>query len=118
MSKNQQEIIVKACEEKLAKDLILLDVRELTTMTDYLIIVTGNSHLQTQAICSEVEKSLIISGNEIIGKEGYKDGKWIIIDSGETITHIFHKDYRDYYNLEKIWYNGSNLLNKEELHVN
>lgn len=118
MENKEQALIIKSCEEKLGKDLILLDIRKLTTIADSMVIVSGNSHLQTQAISNEVEKNLILEGFNILGVEGYKDGNWIVIDTGTTIVHIFHKDYRDYYDLEKIWYKGDNLIYKEELHVN
>ena len=97
------EIVLKAVEDKLGSDVTTLEVGHLTPMADYFVIATGNSVSQTQAIAEEVEHKMESEGMFAIGKEGIREGQWIILDFNDIIVHVFHKDQRDYYNLEKLW---------------
>ena len=97
------ETVIKACDDKLASDVVTLDIGKLTTIADYFVIASGNSVNQTQAIAEEVEYKMESEGYEARGKEGIREGQWIILDYNEVVVHIFHKDMREYYNLEKLW---------------
>lgn len=99
------EIAIKACDAKLASDVITLDIGEFSTIADYFVIASGSSVTQTQAIAEEVEYKMELNGYEAMGKEGIREGKWIILDYEDIVVHIFHKDLREYYNLEKLWTN-------------
>jgi len=99
------EIAIKACDAKLASDVITLDIAEFSTIADYFVIASGSSVTQTQAIAEEVEYQMELNGYEAMGKEGIREGKWIILDYEDIVVHIFHKDLREYYNLEKLWTN-------------
>lgn len=97
------EIVLKAADDKLASDIVSLNIGGMTTIADYFIIMTGNSINQTQAIAEEIEHKLEEVGFEARGKEGLREGQWIILDFNDVVVHVFHKDTRDYYNIEKLW---------------
>lgn len=97
------EIAVKACDDKLASDVVTLDISQYTTIADYFVIASGNSVSQTQAIAEELEYKFELAGYEAMGKEGLREGQWIILDYNDVVVHVFHKDMRDYYKLEKLW---------------
>ncbi len=97
------EIIKKACEDKKGTDIRILDISELSTIGDYFVIVSGSSSNQAQAIADEIEEKMAEEGFEKISKDGYQSGRWILLDFVDIIVHIFHKEERDYYNLERLW---------------
>lgn len=101
------EQIVKTIErvmsEKKASDIKILKVGERTTLADYFIIATGTSTTQIKAIADEIEKVLIEQGIILRHKEGYVSANWILLDYGSVVTHVFHKDMRAFYSLEKLW---------------
>lgn len=97
------EIAVKAADSKRAEDIIALDVREISLLADYFVICSGNSERQLNAIIDEVvdkEEEAQVDIKRIEGKDG---GKWVLIDLGDVIVHVFHHSERDFYNLEKLW---------------
>ncbi|MGF0040360.1 ribosome silencing factor [Peptoniphilaceae bacterium SGI.131] len=97
------EIVKKACEDKLGENINIIKVDDKTTIADYFVVVTGNSILQTQAIANEIEFKLEKEGFTILGQEGFRDGAWILMDLGDIIVHIFTRDSREFYSLEKLW---------------
>lgn len=97
------QIVIKACEDKIAEDVKTIEIGEKTSIADYFVIATGGSILQTQAIANEVEEKVEKAGYEVISKEGFRDGSWILIDLGDIIVHVFTKEQREFYNLEKLW---------------
>lgn len=102
-------VIVKACIEKKGIDIKVLDIKKLTAITDYFVITSGNSTKQVVAIADEIEEKMDLANYELIGKEGYKEGKWILLDYGNVIVHIFRNEERDFYNLENVWADGDEL---------
>lgn len=96
-------IITKACYDKKGFNIKILNLKKITPMADYFIIASGNSTIQTVAIADEVEERMEVSGYPLLGKEGYQTGRWILLDFGDIIVHVFHKEDREYYNLEKLW---------------
>lgn len=74
-------------------------------IADHFVIATGNTRNQTQAIADEIENSLHELGFEALGKEGYREGNWILLDFGDIIVHIFTREDREYYDLERLWQN-------------
>lgn len=102
-------IIVKACADKKGFDIKVLDLRELTTITDYFVIVSGNSTTQVSAIADEVKDKMEEARYDILGIEGYREAKWILLDYESVIVHVFHKDDREFYNLEKVWADSKEL---------
>mgnify|MGYP000412477123 CR=1 FL=1 len=103
-------LIVNACNDKKGFDIKILDLKDLTTITDYFVIVSGNSTTQVTAIADEIQKKMDEAGYEIIGREGYGEAKWILLDYGSVVVHVFHKDDREFYNLEKVWADSKELI--------
>lgn len=97
------DLIVNACEDKIAKDVLSIKLQEGMAIADYFVIATGNTSSQTQAIADEVEKVALENGMTIVGVEGYREGSWILVDLGDIIVHVFTPEAREYYNLERLW---------------
>lgn len=104
MSENKiLPLALKAVDDKKALDIVALDMRGLSLIADYFIICHGNSEKQVQSIAHEVKKNAQENGIELKRLEGYDQARWVLIDLDDVIVHIFHKDERGYYNLEKLW---------------
>ncbi len=95
--------IVKVLDDKLAKDIEVLNVSQLTTMADYFILATGGSDRQVQALCDHVEQNLAKEGIFPVNKEGYRTGEWVLLGFDDAIVHIFQSETREFYGLEHIW---------------
>jgi ribosome-associated protein len=102
-SKNLLEIAVNAADSKRAQDILALDVREISLLADYFLIAHGNSERQIGAIVDAVKDEVEKNGGTIKRIEGKDGGKWILMDLGEVIVHVFNADERSFYNLEKLW---------------
>lgn len=96
-------IIKKACEDKKGLDIKVLNIRDLTTIADYFVIVSANASTGAKAIADEIDDKLAEAGYGDISKDGYQGGRWILLDLSDIIVHIFHKEEREYYNLERLW---------------
>lgn len=81
----------------------ILDLRELTTMADYFVICSADSDTQVKAIADEIDKNLKDQGIRSWHKEGYKGLNWVLLDYVDVVVHVFKKDVRAYYNLERLW---------------
>lgn len=84
-------------------DVKLLDLRNLTSFTDYFVICSADSDTQVKAIADEVDKELRDDGIKYWHKEGYRALNWVLIDYVDVVVHIFKKDSRDFYKLERLW---------------
>lgn len=102
-SKQILEIAVRAADSKHAEDIMALDVREISLLADYFVICSANSERQINAIIDEVIEKEEEAQVEIKRVEGKDGGKWVLIDLGEVIVHVFSNSERDFYNLEKLW---------------
>ena len=105
MAKSSDEIlslVLKEMEEKKAIHIVTLNLREVSLITDYFVICHGNSDVQVQAIATAVRKKADEKGIPV-RMEGYNSGRWVLVDLGDVIVHIFHRDEREYYNLERLW---------------
>ena len=89
--------------DKKAKDVTVLDIRGLSVIADYFVICNGNSETQVQAIANEIKDKMGENGIEVKGMEGKDQARWILIDLGDVVVHVFHKEERDFYNLERLW---------------
>lgn len=94
---------VAAAEDKQAKDLRLLDLREVTAFADYFLICNGTNPRQNQAISDEIEIRLKKLGCYPTSIEGYDNAEWILLDYGDFLVHIFTEKARLYYDLERLW---------------
>lgn len=93
----------KAADSKKAQDIKILDIRDISPITDYFIICSAPSTVQVKAISDEIEIKLVENGFKIYHKEGYNTGHWILLDFGNVIIHVFHNEDRDFYSLERLW---------------
>ena len=98
--------IVEALEDKKAEDITVLDIGEVSSIADYFIIANGNSESQVRALVDNVEEELSKAGYEMKQREGYGSGNWVLMDFGEIIVHVFDKENRLFYDLERIWRDG------------
>ena len=96
--------------EKKAQNIVALDVKELTVITDCMLVATGRSTIQVRTLADEVEERMAEEGYEPIRKEGMQEGRWIVLDYGEVLVHIFHMEERDFYRLDKLWEMGQNRI--------
>jgi ribosome-associated protein len=93
----------EAALDKKAVDLVVLDVAALSSIADYLLICTGRSDRQVQAIAQAVDEHLRAHGQHPISIEGMNRGQWVLMDCGDVIVHVFYKPMRDFYDLERLW---------------
>jgi len=84
-------------------DVRILDLKEVATFTDYFVICSADSDTQVKAIADEIDKSLRDGGLKSWHKEGYRSLNWVLIDYVDVVVHVFKKDMREFYNLEKLW---------------
>ena len=89
--------------DKKASDVLLLDIREVTTIADYFVICSGNSGRQIQAIADAIDEELAKQGARVLNREGVADSGWVLLDFGDVIVHIFGPKEREYYHLERLW---------------
>jgi ribosome-associated protein len=94
---------VELLKGKKAKDIRLLDIHELTTISDYFVIASGSSIKQVQAMSDELEEKMDLAGYKMHHKEGFRNGRWILLDYGNIVVHLFHDEERQFYNLERLW---------------
>lgn len=103
INKNIAEKIVTAAEDKKARDVRILDVEGISMVTDSFVICSANSNTQVKAIADHIEKELAQEGINMLHQEGYREGRWILMDFGTCIAHIFVEEEREFYNLERLW---------------
>ncbi len=95
--------VARAGLDKKAEDVILLDVRGLTSYADYFVLMTADSDRQAGAIADNVDQTLKQQGASKVGVEGYESGRWILIDYGDVVAHVFNREARGFYDLEGLW---------------
>lgn len=94
----------RTADNNRGRDIVILDLRELTAVFDYFILVTGTSRRQLHAISEEIDNTLEKTyGDKRLGIEGYADSRWILLDFGDIVVHMFDEETRDYYALEQLW---------------
>ncbi len=113
---NKIKTILEACDDKKGYNFSVIDISEVSSVCDYFILCSGNSDKQVQAIADEVEFKSKKEGNEVYHIEGLDTGRWVLIDMGDVIVHVFHRDERDIYNLEELWNEGK-FINSEDYGV-
>lgn len=97
-------LIASAASDKKARDIVLMNMMELTPTTDYFMVCSAGSTTQVRAIADSIEEKLREeAGMEFLHKEGYREGEWVLMDYGDCVAHIFLQDSREYYSLETLW---------------
>ncbi len=97
-------VAARTAEDNRGRDIVVLDLRELTSMFDYFVIATGTSRRQLHAMSEEIDHALEEGmGDRRLGIEGYDESRWILLDYGDVVIHLFESDTRTYYALEELW---------------
>jgi ribosome-associated protein len=103
------KIIVDALEDKKAEDIKVIDISEISTIADYFVIANGTNRSQIQALSDNVEEKLAANDVHPKNVEGYNTANWILLDYHDILVHIFDKESRGFYDLERMWRDGKNV---------
>jgi ribosome-associated protein len=95
--------IAQAGLDKKAEDVLVLDVRGLTSYADYFVLMTADSERQAAAVADHVDEKMKALGSTRVGSEGYETGRWILIDYGDVVAHVLSREARGFYDLEGLW---------------
>jgi len=99
----QAHWVAEAALDKKAEKLVVLDVRELTSYADTFVIATGRSDRHARSIADGIEEAGVSRGQKPLGIEGYEEGRWVLIDLGDVIVHVFQPEVRETYDFERLW---------------
>ncbi|MFD1038547.1 ribosome silencing factor [Virgibacillus byunsanensis] len=102
-------IAAEACDDKRAEDIIALDMKDVSLVADYFLICHGSNERQVQAIARSVKERMEENDISIKRLEGFEQARWVLVDIGDIVCHIFHKEERGYYNLERLWGDAARL---------
>lgn len=102
-SKQMLQIAAVAADAKGGEDLVALDVSQPLPLVDIFLLVTGNSERNVAAIADEVEDKMLEAGHKRLRREGRDEARWVLIDFGDLVVHVFHEQERVYYGLERLW---------------
>ncbi len=92
-----------AGEDKKALNPVALDVSGISRVTDIYVILSGNTEIQVQAIAEAVKQKLEAQNVNYIRREGYSEGRWVLLDYGDVVVHVMHREEREFYDLERLW---------------
>ncbi len=109
ISKELVKIAYKALDDKKANNIKIIDITDISTVGDYLVIADGSNRNQIQAMCDNVEELMAKEHIHIKNREGYSNGGWILLDYYDIIVHIFSEEERSFYGLEHIWRDGTTV---------
>ena len=112
-SKKMVQIVYDALDEKLGEDIEILKVDEISIIADYLVIANGRNQNQLNAMTDLVEEKMIEAGYKSKRLEGKKNSSWVLMDYGDVIVHVFSKEDRLFYDLERIWKDGKKISREE-----
>lgn len=107
--------ILTVLDDRKAEDILLLNVNHLTIIADYFVICSGRSTVQVRALCDEVDEKLSAQGIEPTRTDGREEARWIVLDYGSVVVHIFGEQEREFYRLERLWTDGSNSIPYQEV---
>lgn len=102
-SRDKARLIVEAAGELLAEEIVALDVRQAVSFADVFVVATGRSDRQVRAIGAGIAEALAKLGEKPLGIEGEEEGRWLLMDFGDVIVHVFQPEVRRHYDLERLW---------------
>ncbi|MEM8815412.1 MAG: ribosome silencing factor [Pseudomonadota bacterium] len=102
-SEELSNLVVEALDDVKAQDIVKLDVRNMTTVTDYMIVASGTSNRHVQALVDNVAEKAKAAGHRPVGVEGEAGGEWVLLDLQDALVHVMLPKVREFYNLEKLW---------------
>ena len=102
-AKEKALLCARLADAKKAHDLVIIDVHEVSSFADCFIICSGTSSRQVQAVAEHVEAEMKKKGFRALGVEGMRSGRWVLLDYGDVIVHVFHQTEREFYGLEDLW---------------
>ena len=100
---DKARLIASAAVDQKAEKVVALDVREVTSFADTFVLASGTSDRHVRSVADAIEAALKAHGEVILAVEGYDEGRWILIDCGDAIAHVFQEEVREYYDLERLW---------------
>lgn len=109
----ENQLAVEAAQilyDKKGQKIVALDVSALTVITEAMVICNGRNTIQVKTLADEVEDKLAQRGVLPLRKEGHQDGRWIVLDYGTVLVHVFHSEEREFYRLDKLWDDGTNRI--------
>ena len=102
-SEHLSDRVVDALDDTKAQDIVRLDVRDMTTVTDYMVVASGTSYRHVKALVENVAEKASKAGHKPIGIEGEAGGEWVLLDLQDALVHVMLPKVREFYNLEKLW---------------
>ena len=108
-AKKMAKIAFEALEDKKGENVCAIDISSVSVLADYFVIANGNSDSQVRALVDNVEEKMHKAGYELKEQEGNNSGTWVLLDYGDIIIHIFDRENRPFYNLERIWSDGKDV---------
>ena len=112
-SKMMLKLIYQALEDKKGEDIVMIDISQVSVLADYFVICSAGNDSQIQALVDCVDEKMHENGYQIRQQEGRNSGTWVLLDYGDVIVHIFERENRSFYNLERIWNDGRRILPEE-----
>lgn len=112
-SKEMAKLVFKAMDDKKAEDIRIIDISEISVIADYFIICNGTNASQTEAITDNVTETLGRAGYQAVRAEGNRNSGWILLDYNDIVVHVFSKEDRLFYDLERIWRDGKSVSPEE-----
>ena len=109
ISSKMAKVAYEALDDKMGEDIKVLDIHEISVLADYFLIAHGNNPNHVKALIDSVEDKLEELGYSTNHIEGYQEGTWVLLDFGRIIVHVFHKEARLFYDLERIWSDGKTV---------
>jgi ribosome-associated protein len=104
--KTNLDKIVDILDSKKARDVSVINLKNISILADYFVVCTGTSSTHNKALADELEEKMKEAGVDFLHKEGYESARWILLDYGDIVVHIFHDEDRSFYNLERLWSDG------------
>ena len=99
----------KALEDKMGLDIRALEITDVSTLADYVLICTATSNTHVRTLCDAVDEVLDVAGEKLLNREGHRSGTWVLMDYGCVVVHVFTEETRKFYDLERLWQDGREI---------